>query len=125
MYFFVNIGMNEFKILSMILALLYVIYDTEAIPYYLKLIDNGRFKTKEYFEKKMASPIPFNYLEFISGSKFNFLMNLLICPPCLSVWLVLILNFACNLGWNNLGYEVIAVWLGYPLLRKVIKKLYE
>ncbi len=122
--------MNEFKILAFIMVFLHVIYDTDALPYYLGLINKKFFKTEDFFNFKQKSPIQVNYLEALAFTalakgKRSFWLELLACSSCLTVWMVFLFNFACNLGWYNIGYEVISVWVGYALLKFILKKLYE
>lgn len=116
--------MNEFKVLGAIIALLYVIYETDALPYYLGLISKN-FKSQEYLDWKKMAPIPLNYLEYLNFKKSNFWLSLLSCPICMTIWFVALANILCNLHWTNIGYEVILVWVLYPLLRLVIRKIYE
>ena len=117
--------MNIFEISTIIIAFLYIIYDNNTLPYYFGLINKNFFKTSQYFDFCKNSPIQLNYLEFIFKNDKGFLANLLICPNCFSVWLVILANILCNLEWLNIGYEAIMVWIGYTLLRFIIKKLYE
>jgi hypothetical protein len=118
--------MNELEFLSFIIVILYVLFDTDAIPEYLGLIDKNWFKINDYNKFKQIGSIPLSYLEWLS-SLFpnNFFLKLLSCSTCLIPWLVFLFNFLCNLNWKTIGYEILIVWVTYPLLRRIIKKLYE
>lgn len=122
--------MEIFYIVSIIIAILYVVYDTDAVPFYLKGISNKLFKVTDYFKNRLFSPIPISYLESIcqksnSSEKYGFWINLLVCPNCVAVWLCIISVLLCNLPLKVLGVEIILVWIGYAALRKTLKKLYE
>ena len=120
--------MHEFKIIAFLVGFLYILYDTDALPYYLRLISDKFFKISQYFTFKNTSPVTLNYLEAIAYQakalkKESFFLNLLSCVTCISVWLVIILNFLCNLGWENVGYEIILTWIGYSFLKWILIKL--
>lgn len=122
--------MNLFAVISIIIASLYVIYDTDAIPFYLKSISNKIFKVTDYFKFRQTFPVQISYLEYIcqqsnADGKYGFWINLLVCSNCVAVWLSLLSIFLCNLSLELVGIEVILVWIGYATLRKVLKKLYE
>lgn len=122
--------MNEIIILSFILCLFYIIFETNALPHYLGLFNKRVFLINEYNEFQKNSPIRLNYLEFLNSSKKNnrfigFFSELLSCPNCLFVWVAITINLLCNLGWQNIGYEIICLWIGYALLTFILKKLYE
>lgn len=122
--------MYQIQFLTLIIAFLYLVYDTEVIPWYLKFLNLKFLKISEYFEFKKSSPINMGYLEFLAyqsslSLKYTFLTTLLSCSTCISFWIVLIGNFLCNLGWQKVGYELILIWVGYPLLKYLIEKLYE
>lgn len=117
--------MNEIAVILFLLAFLYVFYETNVVPHYLKLINDKFFKVTNFFDFQLKSPVWVNYFEFLCVGNKNFWFNLFACQTCLSVWLVVIANLACNLGWYRIGGEILVTWVGYALLKKVLKKLYE
>lgn len=97
-------------------------YNTDAIPEYIKLFNIKSLKYEEYF--KANGPIKLNYLEFLSVKKPCFILNLLSCPICSSVWLcgITCLFFS---SLKYLGGEIACVWLLYFGLKKILNKFNE
>lgn len=122
--------MYNSSILTLIIVFLYITYDTDALPYYLKLISDKFFKVTDFFNFRKTSPIQLSYLEYIefklqTSKKFSFWTKLFSCPNCMIVWICFLTSFLCNDSWKDLGAEIIIVWVGYAALRRILKELYE
>ena len=117
--------MQQLLILSFVLVFLYAIYDLDVLPHYLTLINRSFFKIDNYLKLKKEMSNSISYLEYIALNKENFWFDLLSCANCMIVWIVVVLNLLCNLGWEKIGMEILSVWIGYGGLRWLMKKLYE
>jgi hypothetical protein len=117
--------MEVLSISAIIVVFLYLLNDTDMVPEYAKVLNFKWLKYEDYFNSLNNSPIKLNYLEYISFKYPSFWTKLVSCPTCLSVWVCLVMNFLCKLGWYNLGFQIIIVWVGYAALSKLLRKLYE
>lgn len=123
---------KDLALLFSIVSFLYVWFNTDAFIEYGRLFRLKFLRYEDYERSKktlFASTIPnYNYLTFIGFEYDNFLVRIIVCPICLAVWVNLISIGVIyhSLGAYKLfGFNLIATWLGYFLLAKLIKKLNE
>jgi hypothetical protein len=120
--------MNNFFLVGWIVAILYVLLETDAVPKWGKLLRLKFLHIDEYEKKHSMFGSKYKYPIFLSANYPNFLVYLLTCQECLCVWLN-ILGYAAFhdslRGWKTFGLSVLASWLAIASFNKVTKKLYE
>jgi hypothetical protein len=119
-----------YLVLNLVVAL-YIWFDADAVVEWAKLFRLKFLKYQEYDANK-KSVLPFQaaqtYPEFLV---FNygqyFLIRLITCPVCFTVWLNIALLgvFHREIGTLMLGPNILLSWLGYHSLKKVLAKLNE
>ena len=118
--------MELFLIYFCVIFLMFLWFETDAVPYYLKLFKIKHSKYQEFFKEKESSPIQINYPRFLLlQNKDSFLFNLLECEQCIAVWLVGIFQFIFSVNILWIGFLSILVWIGFPLVKYIIKKFNE
>lgn len=127
----------NFELVCAIIVILYIWFDTDAFPEWAELFHLKWFKYKKYQEEKrsaIGSMFGFysDFLLFKYGSHkffpFAFFIRGATCPICFAVWLNLIgIYFLQNHigGFDGIGCNVIATWIGYFGLKKILFKLNE
>jgi hypothetical protein len=111
-----------------LVAALYIWFDTDAFVEWAGLLRLKFAKTKEFQANKMSS-IPLvaaqTYIDFLlyNYGRDSFLIRLITCPVCFSVWCNIILGlvFWCKFNWALLGVNIIATWVGYHVLKWLLK----
>jgi len=84
---------DNFVHASAVVSLLYLAFQTEALPEYLKLLRLDKIaRLNEYYCYKIANGGQGNYLDFLKQKKDCFFTRLISCPYCLGFWLCFGLN---------------------------------
>jgi hypothetical protein len=98
---------------SIVTAVIYVLYHTEALVEYGKLFRLNRLlKLEEYFCFKLSNGTGVNYFDFLKTRNNNFITRLMSCPYCFGFWCCL----AVSLGRQN----PLAVYGFYLLMYKIL-----
>lgn len=98
---------------SIAVAVVYVLYHTEALIEYGKLFKLNRFmKLEEYFCFKLSNGTGVNYFDFLKVRSNNFITRLMSCPYCFGFWCCLVVSF----GRQN----PLAVYGFYLLMYKIL-----
>ena len=104
-------------------GIFYLIYDTDAIPEYAKLFRLKFLKYEDFFKEKSSNfSSVFNYQQFLLKKWPNFGTKLFECYICLTVWASLSFSVITN-EWKSLFFNIIGIWIAYPLLTFILKKL--
>ena len=120
--------MYDFVLLLNLVVILYVWMDTDAVIEWAQLF-HLKFFNYEGYHKVRNGPLSqmvityCDFLEYEYGNKF--LIKLITCPICLSVWLNigLLCVFYSKIGWAMLGPNIILSWLLYHALKKMLQEL--
>lgn len=117
---------NLIKNIEFIVAMIiffYVIFETDAIPEYAKLFKLKFLKYEDFFKEKNSNfAAILNYPAFLLKKWPNFGTKLLECYICLTIWFSLLFSVIFN-EWKTLPFQIISIWVGYPLLTFILKKL--
>ena len=119
-----------YLVLNLVVAL-YIWFDADAVVEWAKLFRIKFLKYREYDENK-KKPLPMlaaqTYPEFLAYNYNDyFLIRLITCPVCFTVWLniALLCVFHREVGVLMLGPNILLSWLGYHALHKTLIKLNE
>lgn len=117
-----------FILLTWIVVLSYIWFETEAIQEYVNLF-GGAFhftfpKYEEYRAYKNINP-SISYHNFLILRYRSFFVSLITCPTCLTVWLNAIGFIILQLPLILLSVNIIGTWLVYYFLVWSIKKFNE
>ena len=122
------IEFNLFLICNLI-ALMYVWFETDAFIEWGKLFKLKFLKYKEYDDIKSSSLSAIagkNYCDFLLYKyPGHFLVKLITCPTCLSVWVNILAVCVFNSGVlvKTLGFNIIITWVLFNMLRWSLQKL--
>ena len=121
--------LNNILMLCWLIAILYTLFDTDALVEWGGFLRLKFLKFSEYSEIKKSAlgKSVHTYVDFLiyKYGKY-FIIRLLTCPTCFSVWLnILALGvFSSSVGGvRMLGFNILATWLLYFTLRKVLQLL--
>ena len=106
------------NIILFITLILLIVFKTEAWLEYCKLFHLERISDYEDYELKKSNDLSLNYTQYLRQYHDCFLIRLVTCPICLSVWLGII---AALITWT-LPYALIYI-IGSLLLFSMINKL--
>lgn len=119
--------MNNIISIFWIILFLYIYFETEALISWAKLLKLKFFKYEEYEEKQKIFP-DIKYTDFLIMKYNNFIIKLITCAECLSVWIniFLFLFFSNELGgWRFLAVNIIGSLFGFAFFKFILKKMYE
>lgn len=116
--------MIDYYLIFNIITILYIWFDTDAIVEYAKLFRLRFFKYKEY-ENRHEVYKDCEYAIFIAAKYNNFFTKLAACPICLSVWFNFLFISVILRDFKLLGIHIVLTWLGYNIIRWIIKECNE
>tara|TARA_Y100001938_G_scaffold8794_3_gene10756 strand:- start:1081 stop:1434 length:354 start_codon:yes stop_codon:yes gene_type:complete len=102
-------------------CILYLWHNTEVFVEYVSLFGLGKlFYIKDYKEEQEVNPL-MDYETFLLTNHNNFLVRLITCPICLSVWFNI---FACLVHKNFEAFFLLLwlTWLFYFSIKVIINK---
>lgn len=127
---------NSILISFTISIILFWIYETDVIGYYLKILDNKLLndnniklfpfllKLKALLLIKAWSKTNQNYLSYVNSTYNIFITNLLSCPICLGFWICLIYSLFAGLQtFGIISYLSLFLYFVMKILIKVMNKL--
>lgn len=106
---------------------MYVLFETDAFVKWAKLF-KLKFLKYEEFEEKCLLFNGLKYTDFLLMKYDNFLIHLLTCQECLTVWIniFMFLFFGNSFGgWLFFGVNTIFSLIGTAYFKRLLKKLYE
>ena len=114
---------KNIEFITAVIVFFYVIFETDAIPEYAKLFKLKFLKYEEFFKEKGSNfATILNYPGFLLKKWPNFGTKLFECYICLTIWACLFFSVITN-EWKGLPFNIIGVWIGYPLLTFILRKL--
>ena len=114
---------KNIEFITAIIIFFYILYDTDAIPEYSKLFRLKFLKYEEFFkEKSINFSSILNYPQFLLKKWPNFGTKLFECYICLTIWFSFLFSVIFN-EWKFMPLQILSVWIGYPLLTFILKKL--
>lgn len=119
--------MTNVSLIFGLVVLLFIWFDTDAVVEWARQFKLNYFKFNEYdTNKKSAMPYAL-YCEFIEGryAPRSFLLRLVTCPICLTVWCNIFLSVLGLIKFSSLGISIFFTWVLYHGLKIVVKKANE
>jgi hypothetical protein len=102
-----------------IAAFLFVFNQNDVLPVYFKLFKLNKIKfllVDDYFNDKEKFPLKNeSYLEHLNSKYYNFLTQLISCPPCLSFWCAFLASTVVSGAF---------FWLSWPIIYMLSLILY-
>lgn len=80
-------------IISLIVLVLLVWFDSEAFVEYAKLAGGGLFFKIDEYEEAQKSRASLDYLGYLTEKYNTFFIRLISCPLCLSIWVSILVTF--------------------------------
>ncbi len=117
--------MIDIYLLFIIIAILYVWFDTDAFTEYAALFRLKFTKYEDFFKFRKERLAAIDYHSFLLMRHSNFFTRLITCPLCLAVWANFAVVAATDAKIVQLGLSVILTWLGYFGLKFFIKMFNE
>lgn len=118
--------MNNIWLVAWITLIVYILLETDAIPEWGKLLRLKFLKYEEY--EKQQTSLGLRYKYFLLSKHPNFIVHLITCQECLSVWLTIFgfLLFREELGgWQRFGLTALGSIKGIAAFKFILKRLYE
>lgn len=120
--------MTNIYLISYILVFLYIWFETDAFIEWGRLLKLSFLNYQEFFQirtTQLAKIAARTYPDFLIYKYHHlFLIKLVTCPVCFSVWLNIIgtLIFSYNMFWQLLPINILVVWVFYPIMKKLINE---
>jgi len=108
-----------FQISFISAVIVYLWLRTDALYEYFKFLNFKIFN--EYSDFKKKTPVPLFFVDYLLIKYPNFLLKLLSCPVCLSVYISAILYF-CGIESYGLFASIYFSWALFFALEKLNKK---
>jgi hypothetical protein len=113
--------MNIYSDAVFITCLLLVVwFKTDAFVEYVKLFKLSRRFSVDDFEEKYSSDFELTYHDYLRKYKNSFLIRLVTCPICLTVWL-LIPTFFVKYSLGEYSLNVLTSLFIYYLFSKLMR----
>jgi len=116
--------MTELKIICCIATFLYIVFDTDALLEYSKILRLKFVRYKEFEEFKKVMPTC-EYNQFLLIKYPNFFTKLITCPICIVVWLACISSVVLEFPVIDLGILIMGSWIVYFILVKGLNWLFK
>lgn len=117
---------DQFQTSFLTCVVVYLWTRTDAFYEYIQFFNLGFFSSFEDYSKfKAKTPVPMNFIDFLVGRNPSFLMKLISCPICLSIYLNLIFYISFSLvgvKQANLFFSIYLSWLSFFTLEKLNSK---
>ena len=119
-------NIEQFQTSFLTCVIVYLWTRTDAFYEYVKFFNLGFSSSFEDYSKfKAKTPVPMNFIDFLVGRNPSFLMKLISCPICLSIYLNLIfyvLFALCGVAQVNLFFSIYLSWISFFALEKINSK---